>query len=324
MQKIIFQISGGIGKHVAATAVIKAIKKQYPDSYLIVVSGYSIVFRHNPNVDYNITFGEQLGFYERFIDRAEPKPIFMLHEPYLASDFLNRENGHLKKIWCDIHGVKYNGEQPELFLTDNDRQNFAPMFNAGNNKKNLVLQTNGGAPPQDPTKPNPHPYSWARDMPIATAQKIVEEFKDEYNIFHIRRKDQFTLQNTFSVTDVDLRAMAYLISISHKRLLIDSFAQHTAAALQKPSVVFWIANTPEQFGYEMHTNIMANPGNLKPDLRNSVYQQYDITGLNVQCPYNSQNDMISAETLIAALKSNTQTEPSKNGVHKQVLGTAGK
>ena len=316
MQKIIFQISGGIGKHVAATAVIKAIKQQYPDSYLIVVSGYSIVFRHNPNVDYNITFGEQLGFYERFIDRASPKPLFMLQEPYIASDFLNRENGHLVKIWCDMIGVKYNGELPELFLTDNDRQTFAPIFNAGNNKKTMVIQTNGGAPPQDPSKNNPHPYSWARDIPIATAQKVVDEFKDEYNIFHIHRKDQFGLQNTVPVIDIDLRAMAYLISISDKRLFIDSFAQHTAAALKKPSVVLWIAKIPEQFGYEMHTNILANSGNLKPDLRHSVYQQFDITGLDVQCPYNSQNDVVSADTLIAALKNENHLQPSKNGAAK--------
>ena len=30
--KIIFQIDGGIGKSIAATAVCKAIKKQYPKS----------------------------------------------------------------------------------------------------------------------------------------------------------------------------------------------------------------------------------------------------------------------------------------------------
>jgi hypothetical protein len=320
MQKIIFQISGGIGKHVAATAVIKAIKKQYPDCYLIVVSGYSIVFRNNPYVDQNVTFNEQIGFFERFIDRSEPKPIFLTQEPYHDSDFLNRINGHLIKIWCEVNREKinYNGELPEIFLTDNEKERFFQLFNAGNGKKNLVMQTNGGAPPQDPTKANPHPYSWARDIPIATAAKVVEEFKEEYNIFQIRRRDQFQLPHIIPVTDMDFRAIAYLISISDKRLFMDSFAQHTAAALRKPAVVLWIANIPEQFGYTMHNNIIANPGNLKPDLRNSVYQQYDITGLDVQCPYNSQNDVISADTLIAALKGTLKAEPAKNGVAKPV------
>ena len=48
MQKIVLQVSGGIGKHVAATAVVRAIRKQYPDGQLIVISAYPIVFRHNP------------------------------------------------------------------------------------------------------------------------------------------------------------------------------------------------------------------------------------------------------------------------------------
>lgn len=37
---IIFSIQGGMGKSIMATAVCKAIKKQYPDSTLIVVTGY--------------------------------------------------------------------------------------------------------------------------------------------------------------------------------------------------------------------------------------------------------------------------------------------
>ena len=36
---IIFQIDGGIGKSIAATAVCKAIKAQYPNDKLIVISG---------------------------------------------------------------------------------------------------------------------------------------------------------------------------------------------------------------------------------------------------------------------------------------------
>ena len=45
---IIFQINGGIGKVVMATAVCEAIKKKYPDSKLITISGYSDFFLNNP------------------------------------------------------------------------------------------------------------------------------------------------------------------------------------------------------------------------------------------------------------------------------------
>jgi ADP-heptose:LPS heptosyltransferase len=54
---IIFQINGGIGKCVMATAVCEAIKKQYPDCKLIVVSAYADAFTNSPFVDRALTFG---------------------------------------------------------------------------------------------------------------------------------------------------------------------------------------------------------------------------------------------------------------------------
>ena len=47
---IIFQIDGGLGKNIMATAMIKVIKKRYKNSNLIVVSGYPDIFLHNPDV----------------------------------------------------------------------------------------------------------------------------------------------------------------------------------------------------------------------------------------------------------------------------------
>ena len=42
---IIFTITGGIGKCIAGTAVAEAIKKQYPDSKLIVISPHPNIFK---------------------------------------------------------------------------------------------------------------------------------------------------------------------------------------------------------------------------------------------------------------------------------------
>ena len=40
----IFHVEGGLGKHIAATAVAKTIKNNYPDRKLIVVCAYPEVF----------------------------------------------------------------------------------------------------------------------------------------------------------------------------------------------------------------------------------------------------------------------------------------
>ena len=50
VKNIIFICDGGIGKNIVGTAVVRAIKKQFPDKNIIVVAGCPDVFMYNPNV----------------------------------------------------------------------------------------------------------------------------------------------------------------------------------------------------------------------------------------------------------------------------------
>jgi FkbM family methyltransferase len=292
--KIVFQIDGGIGKSIAATAVCKAIKVQYPNDELIVITGYPEVFLCNPYVDKTFHFHNLNYFYKDHIQGQEVK--MMLHNPYLETDFITI-NGHLIKVWCDMFGIKYNGEQPELFINNRELNFFGNQF--ASQKPILLLQTNGGA------KEQPNKYSWTRDLPMAVAQKIVYAFANEYNVLHIRREDQLQLQGTTPI-QADFRALFVLIALSAKRLFIDSFAQHSAAALGKSSVVCWVGNTPVQFGYEIHTNIVANPPTIKPELRNSVFSKYNISGQPTEFPYNNEGEIFNVDQIIDLLRNDTE------------------
>lgn len=302
--KIVLKIDGGIGKSVLATAVCKAIKTQHPNSELIVITGYPEVFEGNRRIYKVYRHNELMYFYRDHID-GQSDTKFCLQEPYVETDFIHRR-GHLIKVWCEMNGIKYNGELPELFLTHKEKKSFGQMFLSP--KPILLIQTNGGMPNQTDK------YSWPRDMPFDTAQKVVNAFVATHNIVHIRRKDQPTLQNVYPV-EGGFRQLAVLISMSDKRLFIDSFAQHTAAALGLPSVVFWVANVPSQFGYEMHKNIIANPPTLEPELRNSVLLQYNTNGPESEFPYNNEEEIIDAQVLIDALNGNKEqpkaAEPKK-------------
>src|SRR5580658_3705815 len=118
---IIFQIDGGRGKCVAATAVCMAIRAQYPKDKLIVVSGYPEVFLCNPYVDKALNFNNLSYFYEDHIEGQEIKTF--LHDPYLATDFISRK-GHLVKVWCEMNGIPYTGEQPRLFVNTREQTLF--------------------------------------------------------------------------------------------------------------------------------------------------------------------------------------------------------
>ena len=157
------------------------------------------------------------------------------------------------------------------------------------------MQTNGGAAQQELK------YSWARDIPTIVAARVIEEFRNDYNIIHIRRDDQPSFDGTFPVTD-NFRALAVLIDISEKRLFMDSFAHHAAAAMNKPSTVCWVVNTPVVFGYDIHDNIRANSETKKAELRHSFLQKYDISGNLLEFPYNNEEEIFNVDDIIKSLK----------------------
>jgi hypothetical protein len=286
---IVFQISGGIGKCVMATAVCEAIKKQYPESKLVVVSGYSDVFLNNPFVDRAFNFGGFSYFYEEFIENKEFK-IFA-HDPYVQTEHAI-QNEHLIKTWCEMFGVKYSGELPKIYLTGREVSFFKQKY--ASDKPIMIIQTNGGG--DQGLK-----YSWARDIPHQNIVDVINAFKEDYNILHIKRDDQLGYENTYPVTD-SFRSLVVGISLSNKRLFMDSFAQHVAAGLELASTVCWIANKPEVFGYDIHDNIISNPFTLKPELRNAYLTKFNIGGELIEFPYNSESEIFDTNTIIDSLK----------------------
>jgi hypothetical protein len=285
---IIFQINGGIGKCVLGTAICEVIKKKYPDSKLIVVSGYPDVFLNNPFVDRAFAFNNMSYFFE---ENVENKEILLLaHDPYLTAEHIQYKE-HLLETWCRIYNLEYNDEQPKIYLTDRERTFFANKFTT--EKPIFLIQTNGGG--ESELK-----YSWARDIPYNLVANIINKFKEDYTIVHLKREDQVTFDYTIPVTDT-FRALAVLIELSSKRLFMDSFAQHTAAALNKPSTVLWIANKPNVFGYEIHDNIVSNPFTLKPELRNSYLSKFNIAGDLLEFPYNNESEIFNINDVLKSL-----------------------
>lgn len=286
---IIFQINGGIGKVIAGTAICASIKSKYPDSKLIVVSGYSEVLLGNPHVDRAYAFGQQAYFYQEYIENQEV--LILAHDPYLEAKHIKHEE-HLIETWCKLYNLPVIKTTGDLFLTQREIDFFSNKYVS--DKPILLLQTNGGA--ESDIK-----YSWARDIPSYVVENVIYQFKDEYNVVHIRRDDQPQYEGAFGVSDT-FRSLLVLIQLSEKRLLMDSFGQHAAAALNKPSTVLWVCNKPNVFGYDMHTNIEANAETATAELRNSYLSKYNIGGDPIEFPYNKETEMFNVEQIIKSLK----------------------
>jgi len=287
---IIFSIDGGLGKSIIATAVLKAIKKQYKKANILVSTGYPDVFINNPNVNRIITHANNSGIYKDFIQNKDAK-VF-ISDPYSTSDYIT-ESKHLIQIWCEMFGIEYNGEMPELFLSKAEKQYFEPFYRL--DKPILAIQPNGGAINQ------PLKYSWVRDIPAPIVEQVIEHYKNDYSIVHIKREDQIMYENTIGALD-SFRSIAIMLTMSEKRLLIDSSAMHIATALNLPSVVAWIGTSEKVFGYDMHTNIIANTPPKEYDLGHSYYQRMPLFEDISKIPYNDLNEVFDVNEIIKLIK----------------------
>lgn len=280
---IIFQINGGLGKSVMATSICKSIKVKYPDSKLIVVTGYPDVFLNNPNVDRCFRFGELKYFYKEYIDGKDY--IFMGQEPYSTNEYVHN-NTHLIEIWnklYDLPILQFNGE---LNLTKREIDFYQRKYQF--KKPILALQTSGGG--------NDLMYNWGRDLPPAFAKKIIDVFNKEYDIVHIKGENQISYEGVTPFTD-NIRAVAVIIGMSTKRIFIDSSCQHIAASLGLQSNVFWVTTSPKVFGYETNNNIIANSETKPTSLANSFMTKYELVPNVSDFPYNNESEIFTEESL---------------------------
>jgi len=289
---VIFHIEGGLGKHIAATAVLKVVRKYHPKATIHVVCQYPDVFKNNPHTDYIHHLGNHRGFYTQYIQGNKHNVKVYLTDPYTHTDFI-LEQKHLIQVWASQWNMEYEGETPEIYLSQSEIDYFTPFYKT--QKPILAIHPNGGPPNQGFT------YAWTRDIPEPAILEVIEHFRNEYDIVHIKNQEQKTYPNTLQALD-GFRSIAVLLQLSKKRLLIDSFAQHLSAASNLPSTVCWVTTKPEVFGYELHNNIQANKFTLQPDTSNSLYQPFELAQDIATIPYQNLEDVFDCNTIINSLK----------------------
>jgi len=280
---LVWHIEGGLGKNIAATALCQSIKQHYPDRKLIMVVSHPEVFLNNPYIDRVYFIGNKSYFYDNYIH--EKDTLIFKQEPYNQTDHILKRK-HLIHNWCDILGIEYKGQQPQVYV------NMAQKMTTGlwkRNRPTMVIQTNGG-----PLNQQKYNYSWSRDIPFDIAQEIVNNYKKDYHIFQVTRPDSQKLDGVEVIDNplANMELFALLIE-AKKRLLIDSCLQHAAASFRLPSTVLWIGTSPKVFGYDLHDNIVANPPQGKVKLIDSYMFDYNLDGVLHECPYIDHNEMFN-------------------------------
>lgn len=295
MKYSIFHVQGGLGKHVAATAVAQAIKKNHPDRQLIIVCAYPDVFLNLDFVDRVYMIGGTQYFYQEYVH--EKDSIIFHNEPYYTTNHVHKKK-RLIENWCDMYGLKYDGELPKVKFN-------TLQFNLSKNfwakkKPIMVIHTNGGLMSLDAK-----PYAWTRDMPFDIAQQLVDHYKKDYHIYQVTKINSKKLEGAdhiFAANNQVLSTLEFFSLMLHtkKRILIDSSLQHVAAAINLKSTVLWNGTSPKVFGYDIHDNICTDvPYDFK--LPGSYLFDFDFNGNELEYPFSEDVKLFDINKIIESV-----------------------
>lgn len=295
MKYSIFHIQGGLGKHVAATAVAQVIKKNHPDRQLIIVCAYPDVFLNLDFVDRVYMIGGTQYFYQEYVH--EKDSIIFHNEPYYTTNHVHKKK-RLIENWCDMYGLKYDGELPKVKF--NTLQfNLSKSFWT-KKKPIMVIHTNGGLMSLDAK-----PYAWTRDMPFDIAQQLVNHYKKDYHIYQVTKINSKKLEGAdhiFAANNQVLSTLEFFSLMLHtkKRILIDSSLQHVAAAMNLKSTVLWNGTSPKVFGYDIHDNICTDvPYDFK--LPGSYLFDFDFNGNELEYPFSEDVKLFDINKIIESV-----------------------
>ncbi len=318
VKNLIFFCDGGIGKNIASTAVVRAIKKAYPNKNIIVVAGCPEVFMHNPNVKRTFHFGNALHFFEDWIN--EDSQVIKT-EPYLHYDYINKTK-HVIECWCEQIGVPFDGLEPDIYFTPNELEAakiFTEELTDGGATELALIQWIGGAIPDKPGDSKQLKERLAgmyrRAMPQGQAQDIVDHLADVrgWTVLNIAHPHMPQLKNCKSPF-FPIRAAISLLTQAKTFIGIDSFLQHAAAArqIQKKGLVVWGGTSKVCLGYDLHTNLEVKscptPACHRP---NSYLMDVQANGMIWDCPYGEPCMKRELKEIINAL--DTLVPPTKKG-----------
>ncbi len=302
-KRVLLVTSGGIGRNIFATAVIRNLKKAYPDIDIFVMCGCPDIFQNNPNVKRVYGFDKSQHLFEDYVFENK-ESIILDVEPYRHPDYLSG-NKHVVECWCELLGIDCDSTKPDLFYVKNElaiSQDFMTKFT----KPLVLFQHTGGKAPDGITpqhRVSAKDAMYRRGLTDSVIQEITDKLiADGYIVGSIQHPNQFQPKGS-ELIHFPIRAVIGLIPYAEGIIATDSFLQHAAVAFNKPAVVCWAGTSPEKLGYEIHKNLRRSVCTTPECHRPNSYA-FDIqsNGMMWNCPYSEVCCDYTADEIINAYK----------------------
>ena len=303
----ILLIHGGIGKNIAATAVVRSLHKRSGEKP-VIITGWPDVWHANPHVERVWQMGRMAHFYDAYYSNGNPSELVQV-EPYRHPDYVAKRR-HLIDVWCEQLGIEWDGQPPELLPGRSDEQ-VVQQYLKRFKKPVLVFQPFGG-PGAKP--PGTKPQMQRRDLFPATAEELAKRLSEEFAVLHAKAPKQPEIPGTSPLAD-RLGVVLAAIRQADAVLAIDSFVQHAAAAFGKRAVVLWRGTSPTCLGYSLHGNLepahpCPTPFCHRP---NSFLFDQAPGGGPWQCPYNEQCAEVDVDRVVKETLNGGSRNPRGSG-----------
>ena len=246
-------LEGGLGKHIAFTALIPKLKKKYGE--LQIYTPYVNVFAFNPDV--------KMAFDSNTLPLRHPDIIdgdIVFAEPYKSNWQKGKQS--LLQSYAELLGIKYNPKTdvPKMF-TENEQENVEKVKEQLELDKFIVVQFTGG---QTSIGFNPQQQyvggtAVDRNYPIYLAQAAINIFKEKYPdiaVLNWGMPNEPQYHNAIPL-DVDFRIMHALAKESSGFISTDSSLQHIMKSVGKSGVSIHGETAFHQFGYDTNTRMNA-------------------------------------------------------------------
>lgn len=299
-KQIVFIVTGGIGRNLCATAVVRNIKAANPKKDIIVVCGFPELFIKNPNVYKVFHLNQPLYLYDDYFLKSES--IVINVEPYQHPEYVYKRM-HFTQAWCDMIGVPCDSILPEIFFTDMEKR-LAQDYVKGFSKPLVLCQFDGGKVPNDKTDKErliAKGAMYRRSIPEKIQQEIIDGLIERnYHPAVVAHENQFIPLKAEKIF-FPVRAIVALIPFVKQVICIDSFLMHGSAVFKNQAIACWAGTSPITLGYDFQINLRRDacptPECHRP---NSYLFDVEPSGFQWECPYSDKCTDYESSTILDA------------------------
>ncbi|MCD6149083.1 hypothetical protein J7J18_06955 [bacterium] len=238
MTKIALELTGGLGKNIAFTAVLP-----YLDSKPTILCSFPVAFENSPYVEECVPWPSS-NF--RVLSEFDIRKV----EPYYVADYRQGKITLIEAIFrsCDVKLVQ--GAAPKLYLTDKEKKD-ARAYLDRKGRPVILFQPFGAS--TDVSSPL---SSGQRSLSKDQALKLARFLSDFGTVLVLRGLSQPSLPG-FEHPDLNLRFSISLVSEADALVGVDSWLCHAGAALGKRGFFIFTSTDPRQLSYPLHISVQS-------------------------------------------------------------------